>query len=256
MRWQDDAIILSIRKFSEHGALVHVFSRERGACKGITKSAMSKKHRGTYQAGNLVHVEWSARLEEHVGTISCELQHPFAALIIQDSKALNALSSAVALCELTMQERDPHPKLYDALIVLLHALAEGKSWHKPYALFEWVLLAEAGFGLDTAFCAATGQSDDLIYLSPKSGRAVSREAGAPYHNKLFLLPECFKNPEAPASKDDIYHALRITSHFLVQWLLPSIHRSMPAARDRCVNSIMSLPRQASSKRARAGNPVH
>lgn len=244
MKWSDDAIILSVKKFSEHAGVIHLFARDRGAYRGICKYAMSKKHRGTFQPGNYIKANWSARLEEHVGTLTCELNHPYTALIMSNPKTLNALSSACSLCELAMHERDPHPALYDALFNLLEALAtpNGSSlpWMKAYAIFEWVLLSETGFGLDISRCAATDTTKNLIYLSPKSGRAVCEEAGKPYYDKMFHIPAFIKDHDAEPTAFDIRETTRITSHFMREWLLPAIHREMPSARDRCVEGILKL----------------
>lgn len=243
MRWQDDAIILSVRKFSEHAGVIHLFARERGAYRGMSKYAMSKKHRGTFQPGNFIKANWSARLEEHMGTLTCELNHPYAALIMNNAKALNALLAACSLCELAMHERDPHPALYDALFALLTALEQHQTqplqWIKAYAIFEWVLLRETGFGLDISRCAATDTTENLIYLSPKSGRAVCEEAGKPYDDKMFRIPNFIRN-EVDATPEDIAETLRITNHFMREWLLPAIHKDMPSARDRCVEGIGKL----------------
>lgn len=236
MQFSGDAIILSVRKFAEHGAVVKLFDRERGLYSGVCKHALAKAHRGTYQVGNRVHAQWGARLEEHLGTVSAELLVPIAALVMQDRQLLLALSSAAALCQHAMQERDPHPAVYDALHHLLMQMALGEEWLADYAQFELLLLSEAGFGLDVSQCAATGQTDDLCYVSPKSGCAVSREAGVPYHAKLLPLPAFLREEESQdvPTRDEVRDALILSGYFLHHWLLEPHGKRMPPEREQLV----------------------
>ena len=236
MEISGEAIIVGMRKFGEHGAVVRLFSREHGIYAGVCKHALSSKQRGVFQLGNVVQARWHARLEEHLGTLNAELVTPIAALTLQDPHLLLALSSIAALCCQAIEERDPHPTLYDAARALLLDMALGEPWQVSYVRFEWLVLAEAGFGLDVSQCAATGQTDDLVYVSPKSGCAVSREAGLLYHEKLlplpsFLLHETHGEAVPPAA---IVQGLRLTGYFLHHWLLEPHGRALPPERERLV----------------------
>lgn len=213
----DTAIILAVRKHGETSALVDMLTESHGLYKGAVRGAFSKANRGIYQPGNVVSARWSARLPEQMGSISAELHTPYAALVMANGQALSLLSSACALLAMALPERHPYPKLYEALRHLLAHLTHGPDeCLSEYIDFELLLLAETGFGLDLTTCAATGTREDLIYVSPKSGRAVSREAGAPYHDKMLKLPP----------------SLDLTHYFLEHWLFESLHRRIPAARTR------------------------
>lgn len=196
MRWNDQAIILSVRKHGETSAVVRVLARAHGVFGGVIKGASGKAQRGILQPGNVVNAAWNARLSEHLGMFKCELLEAHAAHLMSDAAKLAALSSACALVESALPERHPYPKLYEGLRELLDALRSGDEWPLAYVRFELQLLAESGFGLDLSRCAATGTTEDLVYVSPKSGRAVSKEAGEPYKERLLELPH-FLLPSLP-----------------------------------------------------------
>jgi len=238
MQWSDEAIVLSLRRFAEHGAVTCLFAREHGLYYGVAKAALSKAQRGTYQPGNLVKARWSARLSEHVGTWQCELASPIAALCMQDAAALAALNAVCAMIPLAMQERDPHPLLYDSALRLLQDIAAGRPWQADYVRFELCLLQESGFGLDLSACAATGNTQHLIYVSPKSGCAVSAEAGAPYHERLLPLP-AFLREEMSADPTAIAEGMQLTGYFLERALLTAIDKPMPSARTRLMARYLS-----------------
>jgi len=234
IRLTDTAIILSSRKHAETSALIDVLSESHGTYKGVTRGAFSAKNRGIYQPGNIISMTWEARLPEHMGSIKGELLTPYAALIMPDAKALPLLSSATALLALALPERHPYPKIYEALRHLLaHLTHAPNECLAEYIHFELLLLAETGFGLDLSECAGTGSTDNLIYVSPKSGRAVSRDAGEPYKDKLLKLPAFLLHPEAPIpSAEDAARGLALTGYFLEHWLFEALHRKLPAARKR------------------------
>ncbi len=236
MQWVDEALILDCGKYAEHAAIVYCFSREHGRYNGISKAALSSKNRASYQPGNLVQATWKARLSEHMGALSCELVQSFSAHVMMDSLRLSALNSACALVKACLPERDPHPALYDQLRHLLLAVAheEAIAWQIAYAHFELLLLKECGIGLDLSECAATGSREELIYVSPKSGRAVSASAGAPYHEKMLPLPGFFRHAQDSVEKDDIKAALHLTGYFLDSYWSTSHHQDLPASRARLV----------------------
>lgn len=237
MQWQDQAIILSVRKFSERDGIITVFSREHGSYRAIAKGALGQTQRGVYQVGNIVQGNWNARLSEHMGTLKAEMMVPVTACVLPDPAALSALQSLCAMLDKLLQERDPHPQLFDIARSTLLALARGSDWRESYVAFELALLKEMGFGLDLTRCAATGARDDLIYVSPKSGRAVSRDAGAAYHDKMFSLPQFMRGGGLQAGLEEIIEGLRLTGYFLHEWLLSPHGFNVPAARDRLLAAL-------------------
>lgn len=234
MHWTDTAIVLTVRKHGENSAIVRVFSREHGVFAGVVRGIQSKTNRGIIQPGNVVSANWQARLSEHIGTFKCELLEAHAAFIMQDSGKLSALTSACAIIDSSLPERHPYPKFYKTFKTFLTILNEGTHWQEAYVKLELELLAEAGFGLDLYNCAATGKTENLVYVSPKSGRAVSEEAGRPYHDKMlplptFLLGNQQKNPLGAA---EILAGMELTGYFLGSWLLEPHRKKLPAARGR------------------------
>ena len=242
MQWTDEATVLSARKHGENSVVVRVLSHHHGVYAGVVKGAHSKTNRGLYQSGNILTITWNARLAEHIGTLKGEMVEPTAALVMQDAVKLAALTSACALIEISMPERHPYPALYKHLRIFLHHLLHAEDWQENYVKLELALLAESGFGLDLSECAANGQKDDLFYVSPKSGRAVSREAGEPYKDKLLPLPE-FLLPKALPPKgggntmEETLAGLRLSGYFLEHWLAEPHGKKLPAARGRLIQTL-------------------
>jgi DNA repair protein RecO (recombination protein O) len=183
------------------------------------------------QPGNLLGVTWRARLSEHLGGFNVELMEALAARALDDKLALAAIGSLTALARL-LPERDPHPELYAATLRILRSLDAADAWPALLVKWELQLLQELGFGLDLSECAATGVASDLAYVSPRSGRAVSREAGLPYGGKLLALPAFLLDERAPASESDITAGLALTGYFLERDVLGSHGLVLPQARER------------------------
>ncbi len=244
MQWQDEGIILSVRKFSERDATISLLSREHGCYRSVVKGAFTKPKRGICQSGNLVSAHWNARLPEHMGTLQCELIRPVAALLLNDPLRLACMGSLTTLLDTALAERDPHPALYRETAAFLSGLSDiyphrpeqnpQFDWLANYVRLELFLLQEMGFGLDLSVCAATGRREDLCYVSPKTGRAVTREAGAPYQEKLLPLPSFLLDGSAP-DPVEILDGLRLCGYFFEHRLLASRERKMPAARVRYVD---------------------
>lgn len=234
MQWDDSAIILSARKHGETSAVVRVLAREHGVFAGVVRGINSKANRGVVQPGNVVNATWNARLAEHIGTFKLELQQAYAAHIMADATRLAALTSACSIVELAMPERHPYPRLYRLFSTFLEDLIGRENWLQNYVRLELDLLAEAGFGLDLSECAATGSKEGLLYVSPKSGRAVSAEAGEPYRDKLLALPAFLLTPtkENAADMQETLAGVRLSGYFLDHWLLAPHNRKLPAARQR------------------------
>jgi DNA repair protein RecO (recombination protein O) len=232
MDWRDTGFVLTARRHGESALIVELLTEAHGRHAGLVRGGQNPKRRALLQPGNLVAVSWRGRLAEHLGSFEIELLRPHAAGLIDDPDRLAALASAAALIALTLPEREPHGDVYQDLGRLIAGF-DSAGWAADYVAWECALLAALGFGLDLSACAATGVNDDLAYVSPRSGRAVSRSAGAPYHDKLLPLP-VFLWSAAPADEADIIAGLALTGHFLSHHLLEPQGRFLPEARIRLV----------------------
>jgi len=213
----DSAIVLGSRKFSETSSLVAVFFEHHGLYRGMMKYATSPKNRGVVIAGNKVKAIWNARLSEQLGTITMEIEKSSTAWVMHKPDALTAIASACAMVAYFLPERQAHSGLYHALQGFIDKACSDSPWLGSYANFEFILLGEIGFALDLSECAATGVTENLSYVSPKTGRAVCEEAGRPYHDKLFPLPKCALSGNIDSAPYiDIMKCLRITGFFLTR----------------------------------------
>jgi len=235
MKWQDKAVILSVRKFGESALIISVLSANHGRYGGVIRSA--KAARGICQTGNIVEAIWNARLSEHLGMISAEIIEPVASYAMHDRLKLAALVSACNLLDCSLMEREPQQEIFLALLEFLESI-EKENWREKYVMLELELLKRLGFGMDLATCAATGSYEDLVYVSPKSGRAVSREPGEKYKDKLLLLPAFIAGKaNAPASGADILHGISLTGYFLDKHVFSGDNRAMPPARARFIEML-------------------
>jgi DNA repair protein RecO (recombination protein O) len=242
MQWSDEGIVLSGRRHGEHGLVAQILTRAHGRHAGLVRGGQGPKLRTVYQAGNRLAVTWRARLAEHLGLLSGELLHGHAARFMSDPARLACLVAACAMAEAALPERELHPRAYDGLCVLLDALDNDTGWAVGYVEWELTLLAELGFGLDLTRCAATGETDALIFVSPKSGQAVSARAGEPYRDRLlrlpgFLLPE--RSGEAPQPQD-VIDGLVLTGYFLEHRVFDAHDRKVPLARSRFVDQLQRM----------------
>ncbi len=236
MQWTDQGIILSARKHGENSLILRIFAREHGLYAGLAR--VSRRALGHYQQGTQAQTTWKARLSEHLGSFICETTGSglMMSAVFADSRKLAALVSACALVEVTLAERDPHPGLYDALQMFRESLGGDAGWPRHYARFELALLRELGFGLDLARCAATGSVEDLIYVSPKSGRAVSRAAGEPWKVKLLPLPAFLRNETG----GEVADGLALTGFFLHKYLFSDGAHREPPARERFISLLTAV----------------
>ena len=231
MQWRDAGFVVGSRRHGESGLIVELLTLEHGRHLGLARGGQPPRLRAVLQPGNEVAAVWRGRLSEHLGTIACELVRPHAALLLGDADRLAGLASAAALVSATLPEREPHADVFAAFGSLLAALDSSDDWPARYVGWELGLLASLGSGLDLTRCAVTGARDGLAYVSPRTGRAVSREAGRPYHDKLLLLPE-FLGREGPADAAQIAAGLRLTGYFLQHHVMRPQDGSLPAARTR------------------------
>lgn len=233
MEWRDEGIILGARRHGESAAVVTLLTRDHGRHAGLVRGARSTRLRGVLQPGNRVAASWRARLEEHLGTMTVELVQAHAAPLLADPGRLSALSSATSLVEAGLPEREPHPDLFESMDALMIAL-EGENWAETYSRWEIGLLGELGFGLDFSACAATGVTEGLRFVSPKTGRAVSDAAAAPYIDRLLPLPEYLVG-NVVAGSGDILAALQLSGYFLDRHVFGAHGKPLPDARTRLVD---------------------
>lgn len=213
MEWRDEGIILGTRKHGETSAVLEVMTRTHGRHLGLVRGGRSRKQQPLLQPGNRVDLTWRARLDEHLGTFQAEPIELNAARLIDSAVAVYALQTLAAHLRL-LPERDPHGGLYETLGIVIDNLGDADCVGELVVCFELLVLEELGFGLDLSECAATGSREELAYVSPKSGRAVSRIAGEPWRDKLFLLP-VFLQQGARQGADlaAIEDAFRLSSFF-------------------------------------------
>ena len=193
MDWKDEALILGIRKHGETSAIVEAMTARHGRCLGLVRGGRSSRMRAVLQPGNSVELEWRARLEEHLGIFQIEAEKLRAAELMDTPLGIYGLQTVAGHLRL-LPERDAHHGLYQAALVMLDHLDEPQKAARLLIRFELALLEELGFGLDLNSCASTNRRDELVWVSPKSGRAVSRDAGKPYEGRLLALPQFLLEP--------------------------------------------------------------
>jgi DNA repair protein RecO (recombination protein O) len=231
MQWQDTGFVLAARRHGESALIVDLLTREHGRHAGLVRGGQSPKARAMLQPGNEVAAAWRGRLNEHLGTIGCELVRAHAARFLDDPSRLSGLTSAAALVGGALPEREPHGDVFASFARLIDALDSAADWPAQYVRWEQDLLGALGFGLDLRCCAVSGATADLAYVSPRTGRAVSRTAGLPYHDKLLLLPE-FLWRDVPADEAELVLGMTLTGHFLAHHVFAPQGRALPAARTR------------------------
>ncbi|HWK48117.1 MAG TPA: DNA repair protein RecO [Stellaceae bacterium] len=236
MEWIDDAIVLGARKQGETGLILSLLTRLHGRHKGLVRGGAKSRSRGAFEPGNRVGARWQARLADHLGHLAVEPGTNYAAMVMEDPLRLACLAAAMALADSALPEREPHPAVHEALLVVLARLAADHGYGEAYVAWECGLLAELGFGLDLSACAVTGTSDDLAYVSPKSGRAVSLQAGEAYRDRLLPLPR-FLVGTGGGGAGEVLDGLRLTGHFLERWVLAPHNALLPSARSRYVDRI-------------------
>jgi len=231
MDWSDEGIFLTAKPLGEANAIAELFTLGHGRHLGLVRGGRSRRMRPLLQPGNLLRVTWRARLSEHLGGFNVELIEAHAARVLDDRLALAALGSLSGLARL-LPERDPHPELYAATLDVLRAFGDFDLWPARLVRWELQLLQELGFGLDLSECAATGSEAELAYVSPRSGRAVSRDAGQPYCSKLLQLPAFVLDNGAAVDQDEILAGFTLSGHFLERDVLAPHGLAMPQARER------------------------
>jgi DNA repair protein RecO (recombination protein O) len=240
MEWTDDGIVLGVRRHGESSAIVELLTREHGRHLGLVRGGASSRMRPLLQPGNGVRAVWRARLDEHLGTYAIEGTRLRAAALLASSHAVYGVTHLAALARL-LPERDPHEDIFDLLEHTLDDFEDAGEAAVHLVRFELAMLSELGFGLDLDNCAATGETTELIYVSPKSGGAVSRAAGDPWRDRLLRLPPFLRNSEDRAngwSDQDLRDGFALTGLFLLRHVLEPRGQHHSDAREGFINAVM------------------
>lgn len=235
MDWRDQGILLSSRKHGETSAIIEVFTQTHGRHAGVVRGGISRKIAPILQPGAQLDVVWRARLEEHIGSFTVEPLRSRAVAAMSDRLSLAGLNTVTALLSFCLPEREPYVTLYKRSENLLDLLGQNEIWPLAYLQWELALLQEIGFALDLTACAVTGSQHDLAYVSPRSGRAVSRSGAGEWADRLLPLSPALKG-EGDVSDTDIIVALRVTGHFLENHVANALgHKPLPEARGRFID---------------------
>lgn len=230
MEWRDEGIILGARKHGETSVILEVMTRTHGRHLGLVRGGRSRKQQPLLQAGNRVDLIWRARLDEHLGTFQAEPLQLNAARLFDSAVAVYGLQTLAAHLRL-LPERDAHAGLYEMLVLMIEHLDDPDTAGELVVRFELLVLDELGFGLDLTQCAATGARSDLAYVSPKTGRAVSRTAGAPWAGRMLALPAfLLGNSGLRADRVAIEDAFRLTGFFFSRHVYEPRGMDAPDAR--------------------------
>lgn len=234
MEWQDEGMVLSVRPHGESAAIVEVFTLAHGRQAAVVRGGASRRMAAVLQPGSQVRADWQARLAEHMGSFRIEPLHLRAALLA-DRRALAGLTAVCALLQMALPERVAHPALWQATMALMARIEAGDDWPADYLRWEAALLEDLGFGLDLGRCAVTGGHEGLAYVSPRTGRAVSRAGAGDWADRLLPLPAALLG-QGPAGPSEVVQGLAVTGHFLSRGLEPVLDgRPLPAARQRLID---------------------
>ena len=229
MEWRDDGFVIGARRHGENAVILELMTRQRGRHLGLVRGGRSSAMRAALQPGNLVLASWRARIEDHLGAFTIELLAARAARFLDQGAALNGLATLAALLRL-LPERDPHEELFELADDIVLRFTARDAAAIALARFELALLGALGFGLDLDACALTGATDDLAWVSPKSGRAVTRSAAAPWRERLLPYQAFLQNASDEASADEIAGAFRLTGYFLARDIFAPRGLPLPAPR--------------------------
>jgi DNA repair protein RecO (recombination protein O) len=235
MEWRDQGILLSARRHGETSAIIEVFTPEQGRHAGVVRGGTSRKIAPSLQPGAQLDLAWRARLEDHIGAFTVEPLRSRAAVAMQDRLALAGLNAVTALLAFCLPEREPHPALYRRTEALLDMLGQGDVWPLAYLKWELRLLEEMGYALDLDSCAVTGVTEGLIYVSPKTGRAVSAKGAGEWADRLLPLPQVLRG--GAGSDAEVAQGLVTTGHFLTAHLARDLGgKPLPEARARFIDA--------------------
>jgi DNA repair protein RecO (recombination protein O) len=235
MEWRDQGVLLSMRPHGESAAIIEAFTAAHGRHLGVVRGGASRRMAPILQPGAHLDLVWKARLDDHIGVYTVEPLRSRAA-ILSDRQALAGLTAVCALLHVALPEREPDPALWHKAVTLLDALGSQDDWPALYLRWELALLGALGFGLDLSACAVTGTTQDLRYVSPRTGRAVSAAGAGAWADRLLPLPPgLLEGDQSPLTASDLAQGLALTGHFLARELAPVLNdRALPEARARLV----------------------
>tara|TARA_B100000287_G_C20447616_1_gene708169 strand:+ start:137 stop:877 length:741 start_codon:yes stop_codon:yes gene_type:complete len=240
MNWTDEGLLLSVNPHGEKSAILQVLTRTKGLHAGIIQNAFSKKMSSILQPSSQLQLDWSSRLEEHLGTYKVDLLKTRVDIFLSNKIALDMFNSISSLCISILAERDPMPEFYEKTINFLDQIVTKKNWEFLYLDWELQLLTSIGYGLDLKKCVASGSTENLFYISPKSGKAVSREIGLKYDKKLLRFPSILRDKKKynDFSRSELVAGLSITGFFLKKWLTYSFqNKQTMKIRQRLIDTL-------------------
>jgi len=250
MEWEAPAIVLDARPFGEGDAVATVMTEAHGAHRGLARGGTSRARAGMWQPGNLVQLRWVGRLADQLGSFSGEMIHPAAAMALDDALALAMLTSSCSVAQGALPEREPHPRVFDGLLHLLARLPLGSAVLGELIRWEAVLLADLGYGMDLSCCAVTGATGGLVWVSPKSGLAVSEAGAGIWKHRLLRLPGLLMAEET-GTPEDWRDGLAVTGHFLARDVFGLQHKPLPSARQALYDRVATMFSPESEKEADA-----
>ena len=242
MDFNEEAFVLSARSHGDTGVIAELLTETHGRRAAYVAGGASRKMKPFLQPGARVIADYRARTSDHLGSARLEPVGEGPSALFEDSMALTGLAAAAAVAQGALPEREPHPGAFMAFEALMAAFAIPEVWPAIFVRFEAGLLEDLGFGLDLSSCAVSGSMDDLVWVSPRTGRAVSRDAGAPYADKLLVLPPFMLGAQAGLGQGDVGAGLALTGHFLEQFVFHPQNRPIPSARVWMIDKLGELGR--------------
>lgn len=232
MEWQDQGILLSVRRHGEGAAIIELLTETHGRHAGLVRGGGSRKSAALLQPGNLLALTWRARLEDQLGSFNVELKQTHSVSLLSCRLKLYGFNALAAMLARYLPEREPNPAVFDAVFDLLERFQSGECWQHRYCLFELEMLNSLGYGIDLTQCVVTGQVTDLTHVSPKSGRAVSRESAMGWEDKLLNYPAFLQqNTLAEITSEEFRQSLRLSGYFFEKHV-PIFPPKLPEARLR------------------------
>ncbi len=235
MEWREEGVLLAVRRHGETAAIIEVLTENHGRHAGVVRGGTSRKVAPVLQPGAQLDVTWRARLEDHLGVFAVEPVRSRSVQMMADRETLAALNAVTALLSFSLPEREAHAALYRRTLALLDMIGEGPVWALAYLRWEQALLDDLGFGLDLTRCTVTGTSDNLAFVSPKTGRAVSEAGAGEWVERLLPLSPALLG-RGDGSDGELMEGLQVTGHFLATQLATALgDRPLPEARQRFID---------------------
>ncbi|HQT78493.1 MAG: DNA repair protein RecO [Rhodospirillales bacterium 20-64-7] len=255
MEWEAPAIVLDTRPYGEGDVLATVMTEAHGRHRGLAKGGASRAKAALWQAGNLLQIRWTARLADQLGTLTGEMIHPGAALAMDEPLPLAMLSAVCAVSEGALPEQEAHPRIFAGLLQLIPRMPLGAPTLTRLIAWEMVVLSDLGYGLDLSACAVTGRTEDLAFVSPRTGRAVTRDGAGDWALRLLPLP-AFLTGSALAEPRDWRDGLRLTGYFLERDAFGHQHRPLPLARRMLYDRVSALTEQSRTEQYKDNETRH